>query len=415
MPEAIPLHGLYAASYRGVGFFVPDTSSEVGRRISSHYFPGLDFSAYDDQGLYAEKISIEGFYVGDDYILRGQALQRAFETPGIGTLVHPWIGAIDVILPEPATITWSSKELRVVRFSAKFERITHEQQTSVTGIATSSKLVSSGSLLAQAAYDVVSTVDQFTLSRLRSDATIRSASRYVDLWSTLDGTAGAEIRSLLPTNLPSTPKKFLDLIQSVSNAIVSLSQDTVSQSAVAPAAGARLKKTALLPENAIELINSKATHLLDNLPEAPSIPDKILLCAAASDLLAKMAPLITDVSPKSRKEALILRTAVSDVLEACSMALQSLLNTSFAADISVLGRECRNMQMAVIADLNEIIGRLPQTTTVTLERDIDAWSLAHMIYGDNPANIEAGYQDIITRNQLRHPALIMSGTLEILK
>ena len=235
------------------------------------------------------------------------------------------------------------------------------------------------------------------------------------MWNTLDGTAGAEISSLLQTNLPYTPKKFLDLIQSVSNAIVSLSQDTVSQSAVAPAAGARLKKTALLPENAIELINSKATHLLDYLPEAPSIPDKILFCAAASDLLAKMAPLITDVSPKSRKEALILRTAISDVLEACSMALQSLLNTSFAADISVLGRECRNMQMAVIADLNEIIGRLPQTTTVTLERDIDAWSLAHMIYGDNPANIEAGYQDIITRNQLRHPALIMSGTLEILK
>ncbi|KAA6205647.1 MAG: hypothetical protein DU429_01900 [Candidatus Tokpelaia sp.] len=68
-----PLPGLMPASFRGIGFYAPDVSSEVGRRIAAHYFPGLDIAAYDDHGKSPEKITITGMYVGDDYIAHGKA------------------------------------------------------------------------------------------------------------------------------------------------------------------------------------------------------------------------------------------------------------------------------------------------------------------------------------------------------
>ncbi|MCM0751947.1 hypothetical protein DEA98_13700 [Brucella pseudogrignonensis] len=33
------LPGLLPASYRGISFFVPDTSTQVGRRVAEHLFP----------------------------------------------------------------------------------------------------------------------------------------------------------------------------------------------------------------------------------------------------------------------------------------------------------------------------------------------------------------------------------------
>jgi len=85
--------------------------------------PGVDYSAYDDHGIGPENLSVEGIYIGDDYILQGKLLKQAFEMPGPATLMHPWWGVMQAILIEPAEITFSANELRVVRFSATFERV----------------------------------------------------------------------------------------------------------------------------------------------------------------------------------------------------------------------------------------------------------------------------------------------------
>uniref|UniRef100_UPI000A46C0B7 DNA circularization N-terminal domain-containing protein n=1 Tax=Mesorhizobium sp. 1M-11 TaxID=1529006 RepID=UPI000A46C0B7 len=117
------LPGCLPASFRGVSFFVPDTSTEPGRRVAEALFPGLDRAAYDDFGLSPAVITVDGFMVGDDYIIQARALEAAFERPGPGTLIHPWLGGMTVILEEPGTISFSASELRVARFSASFKRV----------------------------------------------------------------------------------------------------------------------------------------------------------------------------------------------------------------------------------------------------------------------------------------------------
>jgi hypothetical protein len=43
-----------------------------------------------------------------------------------------------------------------------------------------------------------------------------------------------------------------------------------------------------------------------------------------------------------------------------------------------------------------------------------AWLLAQYIAGDNPGSVRAAYVDLITRNNVFHPAIVPAGTLEVL-
>lgn len=416
MAHPQPLPGLLAASFRGISFFVPDTSSEVGRRVAEHYFPGIDTCAFDDEGLHAERISIEGLYVGTDYIERGRALKEAFETAGSGTLIHPWTGAVNVLLVEPATIKWSTTELRVVRFSASFVKVIENAGGNNSRWATGSKVLEKALSLVAAARLLVGAVQRNTLSRLKTDATTRVAKQYFSLFDTLQGKGGSAIRQLLPQATPSRPDDFAELFSTVSSTFAGLTQMNAAQSAVAPAAGTQLPDPMLPERTAINFLTKAATRLIEIFDKAPSDADKALMGAAAGDLLAKMAPILTDIEPTSRTEAIEVRSTVSNVFEDFSTTLQSLCESPvFAGEATRLERESRFLQMAIIADLNETIGRLPKTTRLTLTRDGDAFALAHLFYGDNIAALEAYYKDIVSRNHLRHPAMITNNTVEVLK
>ncbi len=410
-----PLPGLLTASFRGIEFFVPDTSSEVGRRVAEHYFAGMDQSAYDDEGLHAERISIDGLYVGADYISHGKALKEAFEQAGEGTLIHPWWGAINVLLVEPATIKWSAKELRVVRFSANFVKIIENTGSGYNSHhATGPKVFDTARSMAMAARLLANAVGNKTLSRLKSDATTRVGKQFFLGFDGLQGKSGSAIKQLLPQAVPTKPDNFADLFSTLSTNIVDLTR-AAAPSAVAPAAGAEVRETVMKTDDGIAFLQNAAERLLDLFATAPSAADQSLNAAAAGDLLAKMATVLTDVAPASRTDAIELRSSVTNVFETLSNALQSLCESAFAGEASTLERAGRATQMAVFADLNETIGRLPQTTRLKIETDADAFAIAHCLYGDDIAAVELYYQDIIKRNHLRHPATVLPGELEVLK
>jgi hypothetical protein len=73
-----------------------------------------------------------------------------------------------------------------------------------------------------------------------------------------------------------------------------------------------------------------------------------------------------------------------------------------------------SLKAALAADLNSLIGRLPAVVTIMIPRTMSAWTLAEYISGDDPGQVFATYQDIIARNNIRHPALVPPGPLEVL-
>lgn len=118
---------LRPAKFRGVPFFVNSASYESGRRIKMHQFPGKDEPFPEDLGRSPLKYPIEAYVLQplpsekttDTVFTRRDRLVDALETEGWGQLVHPYAGAVKVVVPH---FTWGMqwREGGMARFSIQF-------------------------------------------------------------------------------------------------------------------------------------------------------------------------------------------------------------------------------------------------------------------------------------------------------
>lgn len=86
------------ASFRGVPFEVDAGDFQGGRRGVVHEYPQRDKARPEDLGRAVRRFTLRAFVVGPDYIERANALITALERGGVGTLVHPWLGSLQVEL-----------------------------------------------------------------------------------------------------------------------------------------------------------------------------------------------------------------------------------------------------------------------------------------------------------------------------
>ena len=89
---------LQPASFRGVPFEVEASGITVGRRTVVHEYPQRDRPYVEDMGRATRNITLQCFVVGSDYLEQAQALMRELEEPGPGTLIHPWLGEMEVTI-----------------------------------------------------------------------------------------------------------------------------------------------------------------------------------------------------------------------------------------------------------------------------------------------------------------------------
>ena len=92
---------LRPASFRGATFHVEVDGKASGRRVALHEYPKRDTPYAEDMGRRARRHTIEGYVImsprQQDYTQERDALVRALETEGPGTLVHPSIGTEQVV------------------------------------------------------------------------------------------------------------------------------------------------------------------------------------------------------------------------------------------------------------------------------------------------------------------------------
>ncbi|OCG24723.1 hypothetical protein A9G11_03455 [Gilliamella sp. wkB108] len=113
------LSDLLPASFRGVPFQVSGTSSEFGRRNQTHEYPFRDVPYTEDVGRLARKNKIDAFLIGDDHKEQAEKLADAIEQEGAGTLIHPFLGELNVNIAGTVTISDSvdKRRMSVVSFS----------------------------------------------------------------------------------------------------------------------------------------------------------------------------------------------------------------------------------------------------------------------------------------------------------
>jgi prophage DNA circulation protein len=124
---------LQPAKFREVPFHVKAAETTVGRRVVVHEFPNKELPLPEDMGKKGSEFVVNGFIIGDDYIDDMKRLIDALTQPGPGTLVHPTLGSLQVVLAHPGQLREQFIEHRgQVTFSLKFVEASDAAQPSTT-------------------------------------------------------------------------------------------------------------------------------------------------------------------------------------------------------------------------------------------------------------------------------------------
>lgn len=402
--------GLLPGRYRGLALSILDTSSEYGRRVLEYLFPGVDAAAYDDFGVAPSTVNIEALYVGDDYRVKARLLQAAFETPGPGLLIHPWLGPMSVIMEEPAQIRFSERELRVIRISARFKKA---PGVSVLG-SLSSGLTSAISTFTAALSAISAAVSISVLSSTRTAAAKRSRRIVASAASSIEVPVGArsavsQIREALAVSSPSSPVAYDAWVISAAAIVAEVSET--------PAVATASTTTTVSPtaQALMSVGLSMASALLEEAAAAPSATDAQLLLAAAGHFVAQAAAQSPYADFVSRQEALSYRSAMTTALAELVAQIEARGTDTLQAATTAVVRTAGTLSAAIVSEVNEVIGNLPSVRLVTLPRDVDAWQVSQHLAGDSPSRIEAVYLDIVARNDPRHPSRLNAGAIEFLE
>ena len=408
------LPGLLPGAYRGVGFDAPDARSEMGRRVAEHLFPGMDRAAYDDLGLLPEVFSIEGVILGDDYIARAKALAAVFQRPGTGTLFHPWLGPMRVIVDRPPEISFSARELRLARFSAYFKRVSTTTGPQ-GGLASAASLANAALSAVDLALSLIGSAERLSISRTRILASTRTgriiATALGD--ATVDRAGARRLAtSFAALGLPGSPLALAAAIADAGETLFA-AVPALTSGPVAPAAEASSKAgAALSPVDGFSIALDAANALTLAVSAAPSPSDRAMLAAAASAFFGFGGRVLSGVAYPTRREATATRAAIAASGAEIVEALGDLGETAFGAPAVETARAVSDLRQAAIADINEIVGRLPQVVALNTDRPTDAFLVAHHLFGDTPSAVEAAYEDIVARNRPRHPAQLPAGRIE---
>ncbi|WP_434591733.1 DNA circularization N-terminal domain-containing protein [Pseudomonas sp. R4-83] len=109
---------LLPASFRGVGFWIDQAKTPVGRKGQLHEYPQRDLPYFEDLGQQAKIHEITAFIVGADCLEQRDKLLKALEA-GSGELVHPWLGRLQVKVGE-CDMTHTRQDGGLVTFALKF-------------------------------------------------------------------------------------------------------------------------------------------------------------------------------------------------------------------------------------------------------------------------------------------------------
>ena len=114
------LHNGGIATWRGVAFEVESSNAKFGRRTVRHEYVKRDKPFLEDMGRAARAFTLRGFVIGDDYVVRRDALIAACEEEGPGILVHPYLGPMTVTLETPADMNETFQKGRTANWSFPF-------------------------------------------------------------------------------------------------------------------------------------------------------------------------------------------------------------------------------------------------------------------------------------------------------
>lgn len=388
---------MQAASFRGVPFHTEGSEGTFGRRTVTHEYPLRDLPYVEDLGRKAREVNVEAFIIGPDYMNGRDALIRALEQPGPGTLVHPYRGALRVVLTD-ARLRESSDAGGMARFTLSFVEAGDNQFP--RAVVDTPAVVSSRADAALAALQTDFT-DQFSVDAMPAFVT--------DAGKSLLGRAADALRDLAQS-LPGIPGEipgFLSDVQGFQDSLGDLIRAPNDLAARALGLISGLGGVFSNPLDAFAVYG----RLLDFGDDEPATPRTTATRIRQSDNQAAITQLVqraalieqarasSRVSYPSYPDAISTRDQIAEQLDAVMETADDALYVSLSA-----------LRTAVIADIQARGADLARIIRVTPAETLPALVLAHQLYGDATQDGQ-----LISRNRIRHPGFVPGGReLEVL-
>lgn len=227
------LRDLSPASFRGVAFLCPKDTAEEGRNSIKHSYPDASHRYVEDNGLIPPEFKLTAILHGADLPAKVRSLRGALNTPGPGTLRHPYYGSHLCAVIGPYHVSRSDDDSGVVTFEITF---------AVTGAAIFPGLV--GAIPAVVTGLALSTISSIAslLPAAFGAGPLSSVSRDVigagmaGIGTALNGQFSSVDASRMieqASNLASDPDRFGSLLDSAMSGAIGADEGTISSARLA--------------------------------------------------------------------------------------------------------------------------------------------------------------------------------------
>jgi prophage DNA circulation protein len=393
---------LRPASFRGVGFEVSASSLDLGRRFAVHEFPLRDSAEVEDMGRKGRAHSVEAYLVGPNYHIARDQLIDALEAPGLGALVHPWLGSRDVAFMS-GRVSETTAEDGMCRFSLEFfEPVLTSLTRQSTDTAAKARTEAQG-LSAASSDDFAKRFKVTGLADFVSEAAADNLNSAADFISnsrvTLTG-ASAPLNSFIAkgkafkSQILTLMRSPLDLALGVSGLISGL-RDVAST----PLEALGVLKSAFSFGQGFAQVVGQTQSRVQQAQNQAALIDLVRQNAASEALKAS-----SQVIYPSYNEAITARDDLSD-------RIYDLALTAALSGQDDVYQALEAARIALITDINARSADLARIYKIDLDVSQPALVAAFGLYGAD--DLERRQQEIITRNGAPHP-LFLRGSLEVL-
>lgn len=397
---------LRPASYKGVAFHVLQTSKTAARRLVTNQFPFKDVPSHQDlgDGLYTHKIT--GIILGEGYFTARDNLEKALNSQGVGQLVHPFKGNLNVVC-KSYEVSENFKNGGMATFTMTFEE---SDENNKPQASTNTKAV-----VVNSSDDVISSVK----SDFTREFNVESVTAFVkenaeESLNILNNSIGLAtdkksadqtkvaafnlLKSKFGVSIPSLVQTPGQLAGDLTNLISSISDISPSKKAET----ASYQSIAKFSENLPPVIG-QTTARLQEAKNQKALEDMVVRTA-----LAKEAEAVSGVEFDNYTQATQIRDDLSGRIE------QEMYKASDAGQNETflsLGK----LQVALVRDVTDRVINLPRVMNVKPSETEPALVIANRLYGDNLDIVETMANDIKQRNNVAHPGFIKGGeSLEVL-
>lgn len=388
---------LVGASFRGVPFLVEASDrGGGGRRTVLHEFPFRDDPFIEDLGRRARSFRLDGYVIGDDYLVKRDALLSVLEdVAGPGELVHPYHGIRRAICTQ-LSVRDATQAGGMAVFSLEFAE-TPTQAPVPTEVVDSPAVVASRADVANVA-SRAELVERYSIAGLPAFALGSCETALIN--------AAAGMQSRLAP-------------------VVSIAQELAVLTGQIRLITDRASSLVRAPGDAMDALLAAIAGLVDTAEASPGELATALMDAYGSDLGAAAAPTTTTRQREIANQAAftgairrlfaveaarLLPLVTFETLEAASAARDRLAGL-LEQEAAVAG----DTAYPSVVDLRSEVMRavpgeqtFPRTTTIARSSPIPSLLLAYQLYGS--VEREA---DIIARNHIQHPGFI-AGDLEVI-